>query len=49
MDGHDNEDEDDILPDTDIDRERSLAGKWALFVLVNNVWADKIMKSFVDF
>jgi uncharacterized membrane protein len=26
-----------------------LAGKWALFVLVNNVWADKIMKSFVDF
>lgn len=49
MDGHDNEDEDDILPDTDIDRERTLAGKWALFVLVNNVWADKIMKSFVDF
>lgn len=29
------EDEMDILPDTDVDRERSLTGKWALFVLVS--------------
>ena len=28
------EDEMDILPDTDVDRERTMAGKWALFVLV---------------
>jgi hypothetical protein len=28
------EDEQDILPDTDVDRERSLTGRWALFVLV---------------
>ena len=32
------EDEMDILPDTDVDRERSLTGKWALFVLVSH-WA----------
>lgn len=29
------EDEQDILPDTNIDRERTLTGKWALFVLVS--------------
>jgi hypothetical protein len=29
-----NDDELDILPDTRIDRERTLTGKWALFVLV---------------
>jgi len=28
------DDEDDILPDTDFDRERTLTGKFALFVLV---------------
>ena len=31
------EDEMDILPDTDVDRERSLTGKWALFVLVSHL------------
>ena len=28
------DDEDDILPDTDFDRGRTLTGKFALFVLV---------------
>ena len=32
------EDEMDILPDTVVDRERSLTGKWALFVLLSQ-WA----------
>ncbi len=32
------DDEDDILPDTDFDRERTLTGKFALFVLVNIIY-----------
>jgi hypothetical protein len=36
MQGQDNTDEDDILPDTKVDRERTLTGKWALFVLVSS-------------
>ena len=35
MQEHNKDEEDDILPDTKVDRERTLTGKWALFVLVS--------------
>jgi len=31
------EDINDILPDTKIDRERTLTGKWALAIMVNMI------------
>jgi hypothetical protein len=34
MDFSEKEEVDDILPDTNVDRERTLTGKWALVVLV---------------